>query len=233
MTECSGEKLRFQGLNGKQLVGAFDGERLSSDGGALLFRELCESRAFFKRVAQCFTDLRNPSFVTHSVETLLTQRILGLVLGYEDLNDHDRLRSDPILQLIAGRRKVPCGDVELLASHSTLNRLELCPQKKDSSAAAEQQQHRYHKIVCDDEKVRDFFIEEFIAYAQEKKLTEFIIDFNATDVPLHGKQEDAHYHGYYGHYCYLPLYAFCNDFPLWAELRPSNIDGSLGTEAAL
>lgn len=154
---------------------------------------------------------------------MLKQRVYGLLAGYEDLNDHDTLRNDPVVQLIAGR--VPQEQSEL-ASHSTLNRIEL-------GKEAIEVNERYNKIACSDSSLELFFIQEFVRYAKAKKLKQLILDADATDIPLHGKQEGRFYHGYYGHYCYLPLYIFCEDFPLWAELRPSNIDASLGTESAL
>jgi hypothetical protein len=149
--------------------------------------------------------------------------VFGLLGGHEDLNDHDTLRNDPVLQLIAG--KVPGEEAEL-ASHSTLNRIEL---GKETVSEDE----RYKRVACNDEKRELFLIQEFIRYAKRKRLRQLILDVDATDIPLHGKQEERFFHGYYGQYCYLPLYIFCEDFPLWAELRPSNIDASLGTEAAL
>lgn len=222
MTECSA-RIDFERVSGRRVEGAFDGGLVSSDGGLLLMREMLSRNGLLKRFSLCFTDHRDQSQVMHSVEDLVTQRLMGLVAGYEDLNDHDSLRNDPVLQLLNGR--VP-GEDEPLAGKSTLNRLELTP----SSLSSEE---RYKKIVCGDEKLKLFLITEFIRYAKREKLKEIILDADATDIPIHGNQEDRFYHGYYGHHCYLPLYIFCGEFPLWAELRPSNIDASLGTENAL
>ena len=223
MTECKQEKLKFQGICGLRVEGRFDGGQLSSDGGLLLIREVVDGERFFLRLSRCFSDQRNAQAVTHSVESMLKQRIYGLLGGYEDLNDHDTLRKDPVAQILSGK---VAGEGAELASHSTLNRIEL-------SKNTIEERERYKKIACNDRKLEEFFIQEFIRYAKRKRMKQLILDVDATDIPLHGKQEGRFYHGYYGHYCYLPLYIFCEDFPLWAELRPSNIDASLGTEAAL
>lgn len=223
MTECKQEKLEFQGISGKRVEGKFDAAKLSSDGGLLLIRQLMDGQRFFNRLSNCFSDTRAPEAITHSLESMLKQRVYGLLAGYEDLNDHDTLRSDPVLQLIAGR--VPT-EHSKLASHSTLNRIEL-------GKETIQENERYNKIACNDNSLELFFVREFVRYAKAKRLKQLILDADATDIPLHGKQEGRFYHGYYGHYCYLPLYIFCEDFPVWAELRPSNIDACLGTEAAL
>lgn len=223
MTECRQATFEFQGIKGKRVEGKFDGGMVTTEAGALIVREVAERRGIFERLSRCFEDHRNEEAVEHTLRSLIEQRVYGLVCGYEDLNDHDYLRVDPAFQVLIG--KVP----ELgpqLAGRNTLNRLELSSSKIVDG-------ERYKKICCDDEKVQSFFIEEFIRYAKKQKLKKLILDCDATDVPLHGKQEERFFHGYYGHYCYLPLYIFCEDFPLWAELRPSNIDASLGTEDAL
>lgn len=223
MTECKQATFEFQGIKGKRVEGKFDGGMVTTEAGALIVREVAERRGVFERLSRCFQDHRDEKAIEHTLRSLIEQRIYGLVCGYEDLNDHDRLRVDPAFQVLVG--KVP----ELgpqLAGRNTLNRLELSSSKIVDG-------ERYKKIACNDDKLQSFFIEEFIRYAKKKKLKELILDCDATDVPLHGKQEGRFFHGYYGHYCYLPLYIFCEDFPLWAELRPSNIDASLGTEEAL
>jgi hypothetical protein len=222
-THCRQEALKFQGVNGKRVEGKFDGGMVTTEAGALIVREVCERRGIFKRLARCFNDYRNEEAIEHTLQALLEQRIYGLVCGYEDLNDHDRLRADPAFQVLVGK------EPELgpkLAGRNTLNRLEL-------SGSSLYERERYKKIICNDEKLQSFFVDEFIRYAKRKKLKQIVLDCDATDVPLHGKQEGRFFHGYYGHYCYLPLYIFCEDFPLWAELRPSNIDASLGTDSAL
>lgn len=186
MTECSA-RIDFERVSGRRVEGAFDGGLVSSDGGLLLMREMLSRNGLLKRFSLCFTDHRDQSQVMHSVEDLVTQRLMGLVAGYEDLNDHDSLRNDPVLQLLNGR--VP-GEDEPLAGKSTLNRLELTP----SSLSSEE---RYKKIVCGDEKLKLFLITEFIRYAKREKLKEIILDADATDIPIHGNQEDRFYHGYY------------------------------------
>jgi Transposase DDE domain group 1 len=224
MTECKQGKFEFQDIKGKRVEGRFDGGQLSSDGGLLLIREVMEKQGFFNRLSGCFSDYRSPEAITHTVESMLRQRIYGLVAGYEDLNDHDSIRKDAVAQLLSNQ--IPEAEEGTLASHSTLNRIELT---KATVADTE----RYKKIACDDNGMQRFLIAEFIRYAKKKRLKRLVLDIDATDIPLHGKQEARFYHGYYGHHCYLPLYIFCEEFPLWAELRPSNIDASLGTEAAL
>jgi len=222
MTLCKQGKLSFQDICGRRVEGAFDGGKLSTDGGLLLVREVACGSRFFTRLKGCFIDKRNQDAITHSIEALIQQRVYGLLAGYEDLNDHDSFRNDPVAQLVAGH--VP-GETRL-AGHSTLGRLEL-------SARTVAAKERDKKIALDDERLQAFLIEEFIRYAKRQKLQELVLDVDATDIPLHGKQEERFYHGYYGHYCYLPLYIFCDEFPLWAELRPSGIDASHGTVEAL
>ena len=181
----------------------------------------------FERVADCFTDHRDPRRIEHSVQELLGQRLLGLACGYEDLNDHDRLRDDPVLALasgkkeLVGRRRRQQDEGHLLAGRSTLNRLELTPRGATSDA-------RYKKIELHDDRVERLLVELFIDQHDEPP-EELILDLDATDDPLHGHQEGRFFHGYYRCYCYLPLYIFCGDFPLCAMLRPSSIDGASGT----
>jgi hypothetical protein len=221
MTECRVEQLQFQALKGKRVEGRFDGEKLSSEGGLLLVREVAEGQRFFERLANCFFDRRASDSVKHPVGHLIRQRLYALIAGHEDLNDHDRLRHDPVFQLVCG---VVPGEGQL-ASHSTLGRLEQSEEEKVDS--------RYKKFGADGKQIEAFLIQEFIRYARRKKLKALTLDVDATDIPLHGSQEDRFFHGYYGHYCYLPLYIFCEDFPLWAELRAANIDASAGTVEAL
>ena len=199
-------------------------------GGALFLREVESRCGIIRAFARCFDDRRDQDRIEHSVADLLAQRINGLILGYEDLNDHDDLRCDPALALSVGKtdiegmtRRDPKDYGKPLAAHATLNRLELSAQAPDS---------RYRKIVADPEAIKDFIIEQGVK-AIPRKSREIVIDFDATDDPLHGHQEGGHFHGYYRHYCYLPLYAFCGNIPLWAELRECKIDGSKGTAEAL
>lgn len=227
-TVCSGEKLKFQPSFSREVEANFDAGRVTSDGGLLLVREADIQFGLTKGMAACFTDYRNPRLIEHSVEELLAQRVMGLVAGYEDLNDHDTLRDDVAFALAAGKRDVTGAGRERkrdrghpLAASSTLNRLELTPPDAEAS-------HRYKKIVYDAEALDSLLLEQFLD-AYDKPPSQLILDVDATDDPLHGQQEGRFFHGYYRHYCYLPLYIFCDGFPLCARLRQSNIDGAYGT----
>lgn len=230
-TDCPQYSLDLQDLGSRKVQANFQGGHLSSDGGGAVFlREVEQRCGLIKGLARCFEDRRDPELIEHPVADLLSQRINGLILGYEDLNDHDDLRRDPALAYSVGKsdlegkdRRDPNDKGKALAAHATLNRLELAAENPDS---------RYKKIVADPTAIEDFIIDQGVK-AIPKKSKEIIIDFDATDDPLHGKQEGAYFHGYYRHYCYLPLYAFCGNIPLWSELRESNIDGCQGTVEAL
>jgi hypothetical protein len=203
------------------VVGRFDGGHVVSDGGALLLRQVERRTHILTRLASCFTDRRDPLRIEHSVEQLVKQRVYGLALGYEDLNDHDLLRRDPLLAVLAGKTEPA---QEPLAGKSTLNRLEL------TLPLAPASQRRYKKILFDPESADQLLVDLFVQ-AQAKPPAEIILDLDATDDPLHGKQEGRFFHGYYGHYCYLPLYIFAGDHLLCARLRPANLDGSAGALA--
>ena len=226
-TECIGERFGCKPLGRRDVVARFDGGDITSDGGSLLLRELEAKLGIIRRFAACFTDHRDPERVEHTVEELVAQRVYGLALGYEDLNDHDSLRHDPMLAVLVGKTD-PKGETrreardrgKALAGKSTLNRLELTPADATSES-------RYKKIVLDDGKARDFFVEAFVR-SYDKPPREITLDLDATDDPLHGKQEGRFFHGYYMHYCYLPLYIFSGDHLLCAKLRPSDIDAAEG-----
>lgn len=208
------ETLKFQGLGNKKVIGSFDGGLITSDAGGLLLKEIEKKKSILKNFSECFKDYRKKS--KYSVENLISQRVYGIALGYEDLNDHDTLKNDATLNVLVGNN---------LAGKSTLNRLELTPSVSSSKS-------RYKKIVADDKKIEKFFVEIFMeSFDSEPK--EIIIDLDATDDEIHGNQEGKHYHGYYGHYCYLPLFIFCGNFLLSAKLRKSNIDGSFGAKEEL
>lgn len=228
MTECIPSSFAFQSLGNRDVVAAFDGGRITSDAGALLLREVDVRFGFLDSFAACFTDHRDAELVEHPLVDLLKQRVFGLCLGYEDLNDHDSLRLDPLLAAAVGKTD-PLGQERIheadrgkpLAGKSTLNRLELTPVGADEDS-------RYKKTVAHLSQIENYLIDVFVQQhpAPPKRL---VLDLDSTDDPLHGQQLGRFFHGYYGHYCYLPLYIFCGDHPLAAILRPSNIDASAGS----
>ncbi|MEW6267769.1 MAG: IS1380 family transposase [Thermodesulfobacteriota bacterium] len=226
-TDCRTDQLVFQGFGGRQVVAAFDGGRLSSEGGLLLLREVAERTGMLRRFARCFVDHRDPDLIEHRVEELIAQRVLAQACGYEDLQDHDELRDDALLAVAAGKRdalgegrKRKRDRGHALAGKSTLNRLERTP--ADATRAS-----RYKKIVCVGEEVEKFFVREFLS-AHRRPPKEIVLDLDATDDPVHGHQEGRFFHGYYREYCYLPLYIFCGEFLLAAKLRRADQDGAAG-----
>jgi hypothetical protein len=227
ITECSEVSFDFHPLGSRQVTARFDGGVIASDGGGVLLREIEKRTGIIHKFAACFRDYRDPELVEFSVEELLAQRIYALCLGYEDVNDHDDLRRDPLLALLVGRRD-PTGENrdnprdrgKPLAGKSTLNRLELTP----PGASADS---RYKKIVADHHEIDAFFVETFLDLQAEPP-REIVIDVDATDSPLHGHQLGRFFHGYYDEYCYLPLYMFCGEHLLCAKLRPADIDGAAG-----
>ncbi len=229
-TECSSQRLLFQAHGTREVVAAFDGGAITSDAGGLLLREVDERFGILKSFAPAFTDYRDPELVEFSTLELLTQRVMGIALGYEDLNDHEQLRHDPMFALLAGRRDVTGADRRdpkdkgvPLAGKSTLSRLELTP-------VGASEDSRYKKIVASIAGMQDALVDVFIRLrAKQGVPTELTLDLDATDDPVHGDQLGKFFHGYYKSYCYLPLYTFCGDWPLGAVLRPSDIDGCAGT----
>jgi len=227
-TQCIPEQLEFQGLGARKVVADFSGGRITSDAGGLFLREVEKGTGILRRFAECFVDYRHPLQIEHSVPELIAQRVYAIALGYEDINDHDELRRDALLATLVGKSDLTGADRVRerdrgcpLAGKSTLNRLELAPAETEST-------HRYHKIVCQPEAVDRFFVDTFLdAYPKPQKRV--ILDFDATDDPLHGEQEDRFFHGYYGCYCYLPLYVFCDEHLLCARLRPSDMDAAKGS----
>lgn len=226
-TDCRTEQLEFEGVRGRRVEAAFDAGRTSTDGGLLLLREVELRRRILRRFAGCFVDYREPKRIEHSVDELVAQRVYALCCGYEDLNDHDRLRDDVLLAVAVGkrdltgeRRELPRDRGHGLAGKSTLNRLELTP-------AGASTEDRYKKVVYDGEAIDGLFVDVFLE-AHKRPPKTIILDLDATDDPLHGKQEGRFFHGYYRCYCYLPLYIFCGDFLLCARLRTSDIDGADG-----
>ena len=222
-TECSAEQSAFERVEGRPVVAEFDGGALTSDAGGLLLGAADRRLDMVRRFAGCFRDARDPRFVEHSVATLIGQRVFGIALGYEDLNDHDELRHDPLMAVLAGKLEASRDDCAPVAGKSTLNRLELSRETPT----------KYRKIAHDPSAVEALFVDLFLeAYAKASKRAQpprqIILDLDATDDPLHGHQEGRFFHGYYDCYCYLPLYVFCGRHLLAAKLRPSNIDGSAG-----
>jgi DDE family transposase len=217
-TECSPSLFEFAPVEGRVVEAAFDGGRMTSDAGALLLGAADQVIGLTRRFAACFTDARNPAYVEHEVETLAMQRIAGIALGYEDLNDHDALRHDPVMATLAGKLAARRSDCAPLAGKSTLNRLEL----------SRAEPTRYAKLTADASAIERVFVDVFLG-AHAKPPSQITLDLDATDDPLHGHQEGRFFHGYYDCYCYLPLYVFCGRHLLAAKLRPSNIDGSAGS----
>ena len=216
-TECSTDWFGFARVEGRDVVAAFDGGAITSDAGALLLGSTNRAIKLIDRFAGCFRDGRCQELVEHRVETLVGQRVLGIALGYEDLNDHDELRHDPVMAVLAGKLEAHRKDCAPVAGKSTLNRLEL----------SRPEATRYHKIAHDRAAIEGLLVDLFIE-THEQPPEEIILDLDATDDPLHGRQEGRFFHGYYDCYCYLPLYVFCGDQLLAAKLRTANIDASAG-----
>lgn len=217
----------FQDLGSRKVVADFSGGTLSSDGGVLLLRQVDLSLGLTSRLAACFGDERHPTFVEHSVPELLAQRIYSQALGYEDVNDHQQLRHDPLLATACGK-KDPLGADRVfhpgpaLAAASTLNRLELSNNKST----------RCHKLPHDPKKIQALLL-ALGTGCLSKHATQIVIDLDAMGHRLHGSQEGRHFSAYYDDYVYLPLYAFVGNIPLWAQLRTSDRDAAHGVVPAL
>lgn len=217
MTECIEDRFEFaSGGSTRKVVAEFSGGTISSDGGGLLLQETDARMNLLARFSQCFIDGRNPILTDHSVEQMVRQRVYALALGYEDLNDHDQLRQDPLLGLMAGKAEP---GTEPLAGKSTLNRMEL----------GTGMPNRYRKITFWRDSVDELLVNVFLE-AHATAPEQIVLDIDTTDMALHGKQEGRFYHGHYHHYCYLPLYIFCGDHVLCARLRPSSIGPAVGSK---
>jgi hypothetical protein len=223
-TQCSPTEMEFGRAGGRRVVAGFDGGMVSSDAGALLLGETDKAIGLTDRFAACFGDSRSPLFTVHPLKALIAQRVFGLALGYEDLNDHDELRRDPVLGVLLGKLDRDGDAPSPLAGKSTLNRLEHAPGAGKTP--------RYHKINHDGAAIEGLFVDLFLD-AHAKAPRQIVLDLDATDDPLHGHQEGRFFHGYYDSYCYLPLYVFCGRHLLAARLRRSNIDASAGAEAEM
>lgn len=200
MTECTTDGISFARCGRRKVRACFDGGRITSDGGGVLLREADRQLGLTAALADCITDPRDQARITHDVRTMIGQRVFGIALGYEDVNDQQTLRDDPLLQLLAGT-------AETMASPSTLCRFENAVDRKSMARVAE--------------AMVDTFID-----SHDEPPEELILDFDATDDRVHGKQEGRFFHGYYDSYCFLPLYVFCGEQLLVAHLRPSNMDAS-------
>ena len=217
-TECSAERSMFGRVEGRSVVAEFDGGALTSDAGGLLLGAADRRLDLVRRIARCFRDARDPRLVEHSVATLIGQRVFGIALGYEDLNDHEELRHDPLMAVLAGKLEARREDCAPVAGKSTLNRLELSRERPT----------KYRKIAHEPAAIEALFV-DLLLEAHDRPPQQIILDLDATDDPLHGDQEGRFFHGYYDCYCYLPLYVFCGRHLLAAKLRPSNIDASAGS----
>jgi Transposase DDE domain group 1 len=218
MTECNQSSFGFAASGRREIVARFDGGTISSDGGAFLLRQTDKRLNLLPRLAGCFLDGRNQDLIEHTIAEMLAQRVYGLALGYEDLNDHEQLRKDPVFGILAGREETGAP----LAGKSTLNRMEMGAGTKD----------RYKKITFWKDAIDELLVKVFIESHQTAP-AEIVLDVDTTDLPLHGKQEGRFFHGYYDNYCYLPLYIFCGDHVVCARLREANHDASFGCLAEI
>src|SRR5205809_312993 len=220
-TECSAERFDFGVVEGRAVEAAFDGGLVTSDAGALLLGATDRAIDLVGRFADCFRDHRRQDLIEHAVGTLIGQRVFGIALGYEDLNDHDELRHDPLMAVLAGKLAARREDCAPVAGKSTLNRLEL----------SNLEPTRYHKISHNPMAIKNLLVDLFVeAHARPPK--QIILDLDATDDPLHGEQEGRFFHGYYDCYCYLPLYVFCGRHLLVAKLRSADMDAAAGAAGA-
>ena len=226
-TQCIQEQMVFQQVGRREVIGRFDGGTISSDAGGVLLREVEHRCGILKRLSGCFRDYRDPERIEHRVEELIKQRVYAIALGYEDLNDHDRLRHDVVMGVLC-EKSDPSGSDRVrerdqgkaVAGKSTLNRLELTPEGADENS-------RYKKIVARGEQIDEVMVEVCIE-SQTEAPAEVVLDVDATDDPLYGKQEGRFFHGYYAEYCYLPLYIFWGEYLLCARLRKASEDPASG-----
>ena len=216
--ECNAELFEFAPVGRREVVANFDGGAITSDAGALLLRATDRAIGLVDRLAACFIDQRSQELIEHRVSTLVGQRVFGIALGYEDVNDHDELRRDPVMAVLAGKLAAGRANCAPVAGKSTLNRLEL----------SRTEATRYHKIAHEPAAIESLFVTLFLE-AHKRPPAEIVLDLDATDDPLHGHQEGRFFHGYYDCYCYLPLYVFCGRHLLAAKLRPANIDAAAGS----
>jgi hypothetical protein len=230
-THCIPNLFAFQDLGDRKVVADFDGGMISSDAGGLLLRQVALATGFLRQFSGCFMDYRNQRFVEHSVQELVSQKVMGLCLGYEDVIDHDMLRHDPLFATFCGKadpsgqdRRHQRDKGKACAGKSTLNRLETCEGFWDTAGAK--------KIVADTAMIEKYFVKAFLnSYAGRPK--QIVLDLDVTDNKLHGMQQGRFFHGHYDCYCYLPLYIYCGDYLLCAKLRTANVDPAQGVTAEL
>lgn len=226
-TECISSSLTsaliFDTIDRRPIVAEFNGGDISSEGGLLLIQQIDQHYGISQRIAGCFTDHRDPSRVDHTIEEMVAQRLYGIVQGYEDLNDHDQLRHDPMLAIAVRKLESHRGGSAPLAGKSTLNRLEKSYRREESEAV----NPRYVKTEVNPEQLEQVFLELFFAQ-QSRPLKKVILDLDVTDDEPHGQQECAVFNGYYHSTCYAPLYIFCGRHLLAVQLRPSNVDPAAG-----
>lgn len=221
-TECIADLFGFAPVEGRRVEASFDGGMITSEAGGLLLGSTDRALGLVDRFARCFTDHRDPELIEHEVRTLVGQRVYGLALGYEDLNDHDHLRHDPLLAVLIGKLEAKRADCAPIAGKSTLNRLEL----------SRLEPTKYHRISHDGTAIENLLVDLFVE-AHRRAPRQIVLDLDATDDPLYGHQEGRFFHGYYDTYCYLPLYVTCGRHLLAARLRRSNSDGAAGAETEL
>jgi hypothetical protein len=221
-TQCNPNSFEFTSVASRSVVASYDGGAMTSDAGALLVGATNRVLGLTRRLAACFEDSRDPTYIEHTLETLIMQRVTVIALGYEDLNDHDQLRHDPVMAVLAGKLEAHRAGCAPLAGKSTLNRLE----------RGHPEPTRYARIAANANAIETLFVDMFLD-AHAKAPAQITLDLDATDDRLHGRQEGRFFHGYYDAYCYLPLYIFCGRHLLAAKLRPSNIDASAGSTEEL
>jgi hypothetical protein len=221
-TECSRDLFGFAPVEGHEVVASFDGGAITSDAGALLLGATDRAIKLMDRFAACFHDVRRQDLIEHEVVTLVGQRVFGIALGYEDLNDHEDLRHDPMMAVLAGKLEARRDGCAPVAGKSTLNRLEL----------SRLEPSRYHKISHNPIAIKRLMVDLFLE-AHDRAPSEIILDLDATDDPVHGEQEGRFFHGYYDCYCYLPLYVFCGRHLLDAKLRRASLDAADGAVEAM
>lgn len=230
-TDCNPNLFGFQDLGHRKVVAAFDGGMISSDAGGLLLREVALTTGYLRQFADCFSDFRNQRFVEHSVLELVSQKVMGLCLGYEDINDHDLLRYDPLFATVCGKAD-PSGQDrrherdrgKACAGKSTLNRLETCQGFWEMTGTK--------RIVAEGPEIEKFFVKSFLR-SYPRRAKQIVLDLDVTDNELHGKQEGRFFHGHYDCYCYLPLYIYCEDYLLAAKLRTADVDPAEGVTEEL